>query len=245
MEEGAGNRVRSNCDSAGLKRLAVAMETAPKRRCVTPTAASDKSVDVKSPPRSADVPAAARRSNKRKSENEKSPSVSRLRGLALATGTPGTDHTSGRRSALSHCSPQRAGSSSERRSREGGETCFFALDDDLSPVAPPRLANRGDDAVVLGVGGLPPRRRLSGDDELSGFASPLSTPTPPEAGGRHVTSLASSTRARGVDIHANGRSPAGVLSPVRNGSTPSLPRWFLERDDPLDSIFGKRTGFST
>ena len=141
--------MRSNCDSAGLKRLAVAMETAPKRRCVTPTAASDKSVDVKSPPRSADVPAAARRSNKRKSENEKSPSVSRLRGLALATGTPGTDHTSGRRSALSHCSPQRAGSSSERRSREGGETCFFALDDDLSPVAPPRLANRGDDAVGL------------------------------------------------------------------------------------------------
>ena len=109
---------------------------------------------------------------------------------------------------------------------------IFALEDDPSPSTP-RAPSPASPLNSPPRWSASPSSHRRDDDP---FSSPFSTPTPPDPASRRHVLLDTSTLGRGISI----ASPEGMRG---RQPAPSVARWFVEGDDPLDSLLGMRNGY--
>ena len=178
-------------------------------------------------PRSAEpLSTHSRKRKSPKSDLEHSSPMTRLRGLALERPW---------RSA-----PLRLSPSPQAPTRFRSNTAEGIFDLDFDELTSDGVQFEQRPSTPFGV----PRRRSSDiEDDVSSY---MSTPSPPNAGvGRH-TSLASGLSMRlpmSLPVTVESPLPLGSPSAQNPQAPPSLPRWFVERDDPLDALLGARNGY--
>ena len=119
---------------------------------------------------------------------------------------------------------------------------IFALEDDPSPSTP-RAPSPASPLRSLPQWSASPSslRPFSSD-----APSPLSTPTPPDPSTRRHALLSHPPRGEGWrnDISSLGARAITIASPEGMRGSPMLAaRWFVEGDDPLDSLLGMRNGY--